>query len=231
MRNFFYFLSVLLVISVTGCGSGGGDDDSGPVASTETFQLRAAYENIITTSSTSPFTMSGTSSGISLTGSGTVVESSLTPATFEGISCFQQVTTVTGTDIANNQSFPYAFTFTDYYDANHNYIGSEGGEYSVVNGAMTLPQTAKVNDTGIMFTENTYSSNTKSFLIGTSTVSFSLEPDTASTALLKIITTEKDTSNSLVSTSVVAWRLTPTGNFTRLYETYVGGGDNAKITY
>jgi hypothetical protein len=225
-------MSVLLVISITGCGGGGGgNDNSGPVASAETFQLRTAYNNTISTSSSDQYTISGTSSGISLSGSGTSVQSFLTNSVFEGVSCYKQVTTNTGTTIANNQSFPFADTFTEYYDINNNYIGSSGFEYTVINDSMILPITAKVNDTGILYSENIYSSNLKSYIIGTYTVSFSLEPDTAFTALLKIVLTERNTANTTMSTSVATLRLTPSGNFTRLSETYVGYGDNLKITY
>lgn len=229
MKKVIFFLSVLLVISIAGCGGGG--DDSAPVASTETFQLKTAFIASITNSSSSTFTLSGTSSGISVTGSGTIVDSSLTPDTFEGINCFKQVSTLTGTISANGNTIPIGSTGTNFYDENSNYLGYSGELYSVVVGSMTIPVTAKVNDTGILFTEQEYSSSLKSILLGTNTVSFSIEPDTSTTALLKIITTEKNVTNAVVSTDISVYRITPSGSFTILYETYVDDVDNLRIDY
>lgn len=230
MKKVIFLLLVLLVISIAGCGGGGGDD-SGPVASTETFQLKTAFIASITSSSSSTFTLSGTSSGKPVTGSGTIVESSLTPATFEGVNCFKQVTTLTGTVSANGNTIPLGSTGTYFYDGNSNYLGYSGGSYSVVVGTMTIPVTAKVNDTGILFTEQEYSSSLKSVLLGTNTVSFSIEPDTATTALLKIIETEKDTLNTVVSTDIIVYRITPSGTLTKIYETYVDDVDNLRIDF
>lgn len=87
MKKFWGLLLIFGMLTLTACGEGGGDDDSGPVTSTETFQLKNAWINSVSNSSSTPFTISGTSSGFSITGSGTATESSLTNANFEGISC------------------------------------------------------------------------------------------------------------------------------------------------
>lgn len=127
---------------------------------------------------------------------------------------------------------PIADTYTLYYDNNYNYLGSDGAdEYTVVNSTMNLPLTARVNDTGILFTETIYPSSSKYYSIGTNTISYTLEPDTATTALLKLITIEKDLNNANISTSVTVMRLTTTGSFTSLYETYVDNTDNLKMSF
>ena len=219
------------VFGITGCGGGGGGGDSGPVTSTETFQLKTAYINSLTTASSKPFSISGTSSGISVSGSGTVTESSLTSAVFEGVSCNQQVMTVTGNVSGSGTTVPFGGTQTTYYDSNYNYLGSSSDDYTVVIGTMSLPQTAKVNDTGVVFTETIYPSSAKAYSTGTNTFSYTLEPDTATTALLKLILTEKNTSGTVVSTSIKVSRITPAGASTDLYETTVEDSISLKITY
>jgi hypothetical protein len=68
-------------------------------------------------------------------------------------------------------------------------------------------------------------------LRGTETVTYVLEADTATTALLKIINIEKDNSNRTTSTSSVQYRITPAGAYTRVNETSVEGTINLTITY
>lgn len=230
-RNFTAVIMAMLIVTalvLTGCGSDGGNE--APVISTETFQLKTAYISALTASSKS-FTVSGTVSGVSVYGSGTETESALTSATFEGFNCFKQVATVTGTISINGTSFPNTTTNISYYDANFNYLGSSGSEYTQTMGVMSLPLTAKVNDTGVAFTETIYPSSSKPYSTGTYTSSYSLEPDTAATAILKLITTEKDVSGTVVSTSVSIFRLTPSGEITSLSGTFVSSTSNLRMTY
>lgn len=224
-------ISVATALCLTGCGGGSDGGNTAPVTSTETFQLKTAYLNTFTVPNPKLFTISGTTSGSFVSGSGTETDSTFSVTTFEGIDCYKQVTTATGTISVNGTTVPYGSTSTSYYDSYHNYLGSSGKEYTLPIGTMYLPQTAKVNDTGVALTETIYPSSSKSYSIGTYTHSFSLEPDTATTALLKLITIEKDTSNTVVSTSTSTYRLTPSGSITRLYETYVTSTDNLRIAY
>ena len=230
MKKFAILLLALSVVSLAGCGGGGGGGTSGPVASTDTFQLKTAYLNSLSSSS-STWNLSGTVSSVSGTGSGTIVFSNLTSSTFEGASCLQQTTTLSGNFTANGVTVPFGGTSVDYYDNSYDYLGSSGNTYSVVTSAFNLPDTAKVNDTGIIFVENEYADITKAVLLGTETVSFTIEADTASTAILKLITVEKDLSNNVVSTDITTARITPSGDYTRLTETFTDSIDNFKATF
>jgi len=220
---------------MTACGGGGGGGGGGaaaPVASTDTFPLMTVYTNSLTTSSSNNFTISGTVSGVAVTGSGTVTFGNLSAGTFEGVAAQQRTTTATGSIVVNGTTVPLNSSSIDWVDSNYVPKGESGGtDYIVVTGTPTIPTAARVNDTGTLYTANRYSNSTKSVLRGTETVTYVLEADTATTALLKLIITEKDNSNTTTSTSSTQFRITPAGAFTRVKETLVEGTTNLTITY
>lgn len=235
MKTSYFFrplaLMLLLAVSACGGGGGGGTTSTGPVASTETFQLRTAYVNYVTETRSLPFTVTGTTSGNSVTGSGTATQGALTSATFESQPAQQKTTTVTGSVTANGVTIPLSSSSTTYVDSNYNPLGSSGTDYAVVNSGASIPTTARVNDTGTWYSTIRYASSTKATQRGTGTVSYVLEPDTASTALLKIILTEKDNSNNETSRSTVTFRMTPAGALTRISESSVQGSTAITLTY
>lgn len=228
----FKFWSALSISALlVACGGGGGGGSSGPIASTETFQLRTAYVSYINGSGSWPFTISGSTSGVNLTGNGTETAGSVASATFEGQAAQAKTTTATGTFSANGQSYPLATTTTAYVSSNYDPLGFNGSEYEVVSTSTPIPVTARVNDTGTWYSSVRYTSSSKATRAGTATATFVLEPDTASTALLKIIHIEKDTSGTVTSTNTSTFRMTPAGALTRLSETILEGSTTLTLTY
>jgi hypothetical protein len=222
---------MLLTVLLAACGGGGGGSGFTPVSSTETFQLRTAWINYLTDSRPLPFTVSGTSSGIRITGSGTLTQGSLSASGFEGVSAMQKTFAMTGSITGNGITVPLSSSITDYVDSNYYPLGSSGDEYTVVNGTATIPQTAVVNDTGTLFTENRYQSSAKAVLLGTNTLSYAVQPDAASTALLKLIQVEKNTAGATTDTTTMTFRMTPAGGLTRLSEVSSDGTETITITY
>jgi hypothetical protein len=224
-------LTLILAISACGGGGGGSPTSTGPVASTETFQLRTAYVNYVTETRSLPFTVTGTTSGYSVTGSGTATQGSLTSATFESQAAQQKTTTVTGSITANGTNVPLSSSSTTYVDSNYNPLGSNDTDYTVVNSGASIPATARVNDTGTWYSTIRYASSTKATQRGTGTVSYVLEPDTASTALLKIILVERDNSSNETYRSAVTFRMTPAGALTRISESAVEDSTSLTLSY
>ena len=58
-----------------------------------------------------------------------------------------------------------------------------------------------------------------------------LEPETASTALFKLIQIERDTSQVATDISIVTFRITPAGAITRLSETSTSEAKVITVTY
>lgn len=221
--------SVALLAACGGGGGGGGTP--APVASTSTFPLLTVLANTLQAASNT-YSISGTVNGVAVTGSGTVTRGALSSGTFEGSAAQQRTTTATGSIVANGQTIPLNSSSIDWYNSNYSPVGSSGGEdYVVVVGSAVIPATVRVNDTATVYTANRYSNSSKTFLRGTETVSYVVEADTASTALLTLILTEKSTSNTVTSTSTQQVRITPAGTFTRVKETLLEGSTTLTITY
>lgn len=195
--------------------------------------MKDAWINYITNTSSSPFSASGTTNGINITGSGTETGGQLTSSTFEGKQALAKTMTVTGTVSGSGQTASIASTSTGYYDLTYNLLGSSSQtEYFVVDSITTpIANGAKVNDTGVLFTTKRYTDSSKSSLVGTAEYSFVLEPDTADTAFFKLIAVEKDNSGAIENTSTLAFRITPTGGITKLYETALSSNSSLKVTF
>jgi hypothetical protein len=217
-----------ITLLLTACGGGDGSGSTAPVSSTETFQLRTAWVNYITDTRSLPFTVTGMASGTPVTGSGTMTQGSLSSTVFESRSALSKTSVITGSVSGGGQTYPLGITTTSYIDSNYNPLGSNGPEYVVTTSGSSIPLTARVNDTGIWYQSVRYTSSSKTSRLGTATTSFVLEPDTASSALLKIVQVEKDTFGTTTSTNTLTFRITPAGGLTRLSE--VGSEDNTSLT-
>jgi hypothetical protein len=230
-RGTKFFITALSSIIFSGCG-GGGSVAPAPVTSTSAFQLQAANANSFLQTSTASFSISGSYNGVSISGGGTVTRGNATAASFEGRNGFQKVITTTGSFTANGTTIPLTTTGTTYVDSNFFPLGNTGTQYMVVQGAVNIPATARVNDAGNLFTANIYSSSAKTALLGTQAVSFVLAPDTENTALLKIIYVSKDNTNATTSTETTISRVTPAGVVTYISDTVTyPNGSNLIITY
>lgn len=221
---------MIMTVLLAACGGGGGSSD-GPVVSTATFQTRTALSNSTQDTRSHPFQVTGTISGINVAGSGIVTESSITSTTFEGQSALRKDTNITMELTGNGQSIPFSMTSADYFDVNYKPLGyASDGEYTVLSN-VNIPDTSRINDTGVLYTANIYSDSSKATLLGTETASYILAPDTASTALLKITTIERDTSGNTDSTSTATYRITPAGDITLISENDQLDGDVLNIIY
>ena len=233
-KKFKLALAIIFAAFFSGCGGGGvnGVTAFTVVSSTETFQIKAALTNYLTNTSTLVGRVSGTMSGYPVIGLFTVSQSSITAGTFEGFSVFLKSITATGSFVANGVTYPLARTLVSYFDSNYVPLGEAGGSsYDVVTGSVTIPVTGNIASNGNMYSENRYSSITNPILIGTRQTSYVLEPETASTALFKLIQIERDTSQVATDISIVTFRITPAGAITRLSETSTSDAKVITVTY
>jgi hypothetical protein len=227
-----YALAATTFALLAACGGGGGGGGSGPVTSTETFQVRTALTNYITNTATNTGTISGTYSSSPVTGTMVVTQGNLVEGIFEGQYAWSKASTATANIVVNGANVPSAVTSTMFFDSNYVPLGESGGaDYEVVTGTVTIPTTARVGDTRNLYSVNRYSSSSKSLLRGTTQVSYVLEPDTATTAILKIIHVDKNTSNTTTSISTISFQITPSGGITRKQETLTETGTAITVTF
>lgn len=231
MNKFLILMVAVASTALTACGGGGGGSAAvSPVAaSTESFQLRTAYINSISLPRTLVGTLSGTVGGVTITGNGTQTQGSMTAGTFEGVAGLKSVTTLIATFKANGQTVPVSLSVTNHTDSNYVPMGWSGAQYQVVVGAVNIPISAKINDTALALTANRYTSSSKQSRVGTLELTYVLQPDTASTALLKLIETEKNTSGVMTSQTISTFRITPAGGITALSLSNVIPSDNTNL--
>lgn len=224
--------SLLIVAGVLSACGGGGGGAAAPVASTSAFPLNTIWTNVYTTAASNNYTISGTVNGVSVTGSGTATFGNVSAGTFESIAGFQRTTTATGNVVANGTTTPLNSSSIDWTDTNYAPTGESGGtDYVVVTGTPTIPANVHVNDTGSLYTANRYSDNSKTGFRGTKTVTYVVEADTATTALITLISVEKNSFGSTTATNSSQVRVTPAGAFTRVKETLVESDTALTVQY
>jgi hypothetical protein len=226
------FAAIAAASFLASCG--GGDGDNG--ASTRTYELHAAWVNYVTDSGTKAFTLTGMSPAIAVgtefTGSGTATFGQLDSATFESQPALTKAIAATGLIYATGHTVPYDSRSRLYFDSNYLPVGAVStGAYTVVTSAATIPQTAKVDDTGPVYTGTTYADSTKTTIVSTSRGTYAVVADTASTALFIITDTESHPDGWEMSTYKVTFRMTLNGDLTRLTEEYGDWVSWLRLTY
>jgi hypothetical protein len=207
----FGIVCATLTILLAGCGGGSGG--GGVVASTADFPLGAISQSVISGTTSAAFTLSGSIDGLSVVGSGTMTAGAPIASPFEeDSSALAKTSTITGTLTRRGEnSRAIAEASVAYYSDSYRYLGEESLYYIVARSPGQFPVSARVSDTGEFYRAEVYGDSTKSELLGTIVATWVLEPDTASTALWKLILVFRDTSGSISSTSVTTSRIRPEG--------------------
>lgn len=220
--------AVVLAGFLTACGGGGDGNTWSPVASTEVFQLKTAWDNMARDTTTRSFSLSGTNVGGALSGTGTLAQDGLFGTVFEGIAAQQKTTgvvaVITRTYLGTSTTMTLRVSTNSYYDGNYLPLGtSSSDDYTVVDGGVSIPQTARIGDSGTAYSEKRYADSSKSTLLGTTTYTYSLQADTASTAIARIVGVEKDNGGTPIGTQTLLYRITPAGTATLTVETIEDG--------
>lgn len=202
-------LSALFVLTACGGGGSGGDV---PTNLSNAYPLRSGYQTLLSQSEINSFSISGT-----CTGSATQTRSAAAAATFEGIPGVSTTTTLTGS-YANCTPASFASTGISYYDTNYKPLGAEtpGTDYAVYTTSNDLPVSVKVGDTAQFGSIDVYSSSTKQVKTGTRTLSYAVEADTGSTAIINLIAKGYNASNQLLYTQQTRYRINASGQLTVL---------------
>ena len=198
-------------LSACGGGGGGGGGSPGPVASANSFNLQSGYVALTSTGWSKTFTITGTCSGTI----GITRGAATTAATFEGVSALSGNAVVTSA-FSNCNPPSSATTETIYYDSNYVPKGYsvQGGNYAVYASAPVLPTTARVGDVGVVGTLNLYTSSAKSTSAGHQDGSYVIEADTATTAIVNLISKMYNASGTLTLTEQDRYRMAADGSLT-----------------
>ena len=243
MKFIILFLIIFLISACGGGGGGGGGETSNlttdtntnlviakPVVSSGIFPLGLIRANLLKSSSNT-FSLSGIENGSVVTGSGTLTHGNLIASVFQGMSASQRTITLTGNIFINEKTTPINRFVTQWFDTKNEFLGEDGwDENIIINPSPIIPSMVRINDTGTFYTANRYSYATKN-INGNKIVTYVVEADTGSTALLKIIGVERGTDNKITSTTAEHFRITTTGEYTRIKETLVDAVSTLTIIY
>jgi hypothetical protein len=210
LKNLLVGIAVLLLVA---CGS------SDNASSDLTFPLQQMNLDALV-AVTRSYLISGTFSGSVASGNGISVETALQSSTFEGSNAQEQTITNTMNLSVGGvlQNIPVS-TMQAWYDANGNPIGTSGSEFEVMDQPITsLPVSAHVNDAGTWVTSKRYTAdpNQGGTLLGSTTVTYQLQPDSETTALLVLLSVKTDTSGATTETDTRTLRITTSGTQTVL---------------
>ena len=227
MKYFALLLSSALLVACGGGGGGGAAAPAAPVASTLGFPLKAIYKNSFLDAVNNGFTLAGSltifgagSGVVTVNGSGTQSFSPVSAATFETKPGFQrtvtQSSTWTLTGPGGSSTLPISQIQTTYVDVNYVLTGySSASSYTIPSGAVTIPDTAKVGESGTVANLSSYTSSAKTTLTNTHVLTWALKADTATTAIAEL--TQVTFTSGVPNTTVVQrFRISPDGSQTRL---------------
>ena len=107
-------------------------------------------------------------------------------------------------------------TYTNYYDNNYVPLGgtSGSGDYGVYLTPPSIPVSVAVGDTGTIGTENYYTDSTKTTPRGSVVETFVVEPDSADTAMLNVMSKDYDAAGVLHQTAQTRYRISRSGALT-----------------
>lgn len=221
--------STILVLTLStaflaACGGGGGGTagSTGPVVSTLSFPLRSAINASTAAASNYTLTANGTVATQATDGmcSGTFTTISSpanTAASFESAPALSSSAVAT---IAFTNCTPANTTVTtiSYYDSNYLPLGSSSssGSYSVYSQPLNIPVSVTVGNNGVIGTEIYYTDNTKATLDGRIDLTYAVEPDTSSTAIVNKISKRYNQASQLLFTVQERSRIDSTGNLTAI---------------
>ena len=213
--------AAICLLALAACGGGGGDVPATPAvagpptpvvpAAVTSFALAAGYQARIVSGATDNFIISGSCAGTTRQSA-----SAASASSFEGTAGFSAVQ-VSDTTLTNCLPASAIVNGNAYYNAGYVPIGLAvaGGDYAVLaSGLANLPSAAKVGDSGVLATLNTFRDSSKATPTGQRVISYLIEADTGTTAILNLVIRSYNTSQQLMVTEESRLRMTQSGALT-----------------
>lgn len=197
---------------LSACGGGDSTPAAGPVTSTLSFPLKSAYSALVEKGYTKSYVVSGSCKGIA----SEITAAATGGQTFEGVPGQLSAALTLTINLTTCTPPSITETVTAYFDTNYTPLGfkSVNGVYSVYMPPPSIPASIMVGDTGTIGTTADFTDSSKIARAGQTVVSYVVEPDTASTAIVNLIFKTFDTSGSLTSTEQDRYGISSTGALT-----------------
>ena len=196
MKISHYFCAIWLGFLLSGCGGGSGGGgvapsiSQGPITSTLSFPLSAGlnylratgYSKSFTATSTSPYSSGCNSKGTAQISQGPAN----TQTTFSGIPSISaaSVINVAFTSCSSGISTQTFFYYSDYSDMG---VISGSGKKQVISPGFAIPNYVSVGSVGVIGTFTNFDTITSINANGREDITYVVEADTASTAIVNFI--------------------------------------------
>jgi hypothetical protein len=219
-KKWFFKVTLLLAIGMTGCGGGGGGTagSGGAVTSNQSFPFKTAYTNLVKSTATLPFTVTVAGQN----GTGNLSQSALSNSLFQSVSVLSKTITANSLMNINGVSTPSVLIATYYFDSNYFPVGStEGADCTKVKGVVNIPETVKVGDSGLLYNFSGFGGCVNALENRFGTVTYSIEPDTANSVIVKLTEVQKNILNWVTKTVVTSISVDVNGGAKRMSETSV----------
>lgn len=206
MKSIKYTLAAVSLALLAACGGGGGGSGEVSEVKENLFDLKSIHESYLSTPHNYNEIDSGTVSGITYSGSGTRTITPLTSSTFENSSALVVTETRSGTLNFAGQISDTSSEIKNYYNLSKQQIGytqkdigsATLNNYGVVKTVPTsYPSSAKIGDSGNLWTMDFYTDATKKQIILTQRAAWQLKQGIGSSvAILEITTTMTAPNNT-----------------------------------
>lgn len=201
---------LLCIWLLAGCGGGTSTAEKGEPA-TASFSPQKDYKRLVASGLSLQFTISGT-----CTGTGQVVASPATTATtFDGAAAVSAMTTTTVIFSDCVQGLTGANTATSsayaFFDTAYNQLGMLAGSYGIFEKPFALPERVAVGDSGTLPSAFFYLDTSMMVSTGSIDYSYTIEPDTATTAILILTSKTYTSTGTLALTEQDRYQMDATG--------------------
>ena len=201
------------------------------ISASGSFPIDTALANLVTNGFRSQIALSGTFQGQVATGTGTFLSGAAVTTSFEGLAAVGVRTNIVGSMTAGGVTQSVYAGNVGFFDKNFRPLGQvdDDGTYYVQNTFSGWPAAAKVGDAGQLGTATLYADSRKMTLTGHQTLSYSVEADTADTAVFVLVTAISDANNALTYNETDRYRVTRSGGVTLLSSRVVLSGTAALL--
>ncbi|KWR91861.1 hypothetical protein [Cupriavidus sp. IDO] len=230
-------MAVVFTMLLGACGGGGDGGSSSNSASTQSVSvpLQTAVANEVNNGITVNFSISGTVSGVPVTGSGTLKDDKPVAATFNGAAALKTTETVSGTITVNGVSAPFSVTTIIFRNpATFAEFSEDLGDQVVDFPDYTYPATVKAGDSATLVTGTAFSSSARTTKIGTVTRSYSVAADTSTSLLVTFTETDFDNNSVKTADAQTTFRVDTMGNIQFVSEKVTGfavNGQQGSLTF
>ena len=204
------------LVTLTACGGGSG---SGGAGNETLYPLSAALTEYVWNTSTTNVILTGSISNAeqtyAISGTGMIVENTISNTIFNGISAKKKSQTTTGSIIVNGVSQSINDTTYYYFDSNNRPLGyTNASAYCISLNVKSIPMNGLAGQSGDWYTTDCYTNNSKAVKMGSTVTSYQIKAVTDKSADLIINQITTDSSGTITAPSKLVYRMNMLGDVT-----------------